>query len=197
MKGNTMFNKVTVVEIASDQTEKGMELITSTHSIVDGNQEVLDAIAHTSNALEKFGSGFNINFNNITQDVKDILNPVKQDANSKRNTEVNNNDIELGKNKSNSSKGAAQHTVDTTAKEQRELQQKAITVVKSIPNYLWLETKKVDNVNDILYINNTEMFEREVGITIEGFKKLCNTQLVNIKRVNQCILDFQQNLKRF
>lgn len=44
MKGNTMFNKVTVVEIAIDQTEKGMELITSTHSIVDGNQEVLDAI---------------------------------------------------------------------------------------------------------------------------------------------------------
>lgn len=160
-------------------------------------EDILDAIAHTSNALEKFGSGFNINFNNITQDVKDILNPVKQDANSKRNTEVNNNDIELGKNQSNSSKGAAQNTVDTTVKEQRELQQKAITVVKSIPNYLWLETKKVDNINDILYINNTEMFEREVGISTEGFKKLCNSQFVNIKRVNQCILDFQQNLKRF
>jgi len=159
--------------------------------------DILDAIAHTSNALEKFGSGFNINFNNITQDVKDILNPVKQDANSKRNAEVNNNDIELGKNKSNSSKGGTQNTIDTTAKEQKELQQKAITVVKSIPNYLWLETKKVDNIDDILYNNNIEMFEREVGITIEGFKKLCNSQFVNNKRVNQCILAFQQNLKRF
>lgn len=44
MKGNTMFNKVTVVEIAIDQTEKGMELITSTHSMVDDSPEVLDAI---------------------------------------------------------------------------------------------------------------------------------------------------------
>ena len=160
-------------------------------------EEVLDAIAHTSNALEKFGSGFNVNFNNVTQDVKDILTPVKQDANSKRSAEVNNNDIELGKNKSNAGKNGTQNTVDTTAKEQRELQQKAITVVKSIPNYLWLETKKVDNIDDILYINNTEMFEREVGISVEGFKKLCNSQFVNTKRVDQCILAFQQNLKRF
>ena len=160
-------------------------------------EEVLNAIAHTSNALEKFGSGFNVNFNKVTQDVKDILNPVKQDANSKRNAEVNNNGIDLGKNKTNAGKNGTQNTVDITAKEQRELQQKAITVVKSIPNYLWLETNKVDNIEDILYINNTEMFEREVGISIEGFKKLCNSQFVNTKRVNQCILAFQQNLKRF
>jgi hypothetical protein len=159
--------------------------------------KVLNAIAHTSNALEKFGSGFNINFNNVTQDVKDILNPVKQDANSKREAEVNNNNIELGKNKSTAGKKGTQTTINVTAKEQRELQQKAITVVKSIPNYLWLETKKVDNIDHILYINNTEMFEREVGISTEGFKKLCNSQFVNTKRVNQCILAFQQNLKRF
>jgi superfamily II DNA or RNA helicase len=160
-------------------------------------EDVLNAIAHTSNALEKFGSGFNVNFNNITQDVKDILNPVKQDANSKRNAAVNNNNIELGKNKTSASEKGTQKTVDTTAKEQRDLQQKAITVVKSIPNYLWLETQKVDNIDDILYTNNTQMFEREVGISIEGFKKLCKSQFVNTKRVNQCILSFQQNLKRF
>jgi len=159
--------------------------------------EVLDAIAHTSNALEKFGSGFNVNFSNVTQDVKDILNPVKQDANSKRDAEVNNNNIDLGKNKNNAAKIGKQNRTNVTAKEQRELQQKAVTVIKSIPNYLWLETEKVDNIDDILYINNTEMFEREVAISIEDFKKLCKTQFVNTKRVNQCILSFQQNLKRF
>lgn len=160
-------------------------------------EEVLDAIAHTSNALEKFGSGFNLNFNNVTQDVKDILSPVKHDSNSKRNTEVNDNNIELGKNKTGVDKNRTKTTVDITAKEQRELQQKAITVVKSIPNYLWLETNKIDNIDDILYNNNTEMFEREVGISIESFQQLCKTQFVNVKRVNQCILAFQQNLKRF
>lgn len=160
-------------------------------------EEILDAIAHTSNALEKFGSGLNVNFNNVTQDVKDILNPVKQDANSKRSAEVNDNDIALGKNKANNNKKGTTPTVDVTAKEQRELQQKAITVVKSIPNYLWLETEKIDNIDDILYNNNIEIFEREVGISIEAFEKLCNTQFVNTKRVNQCILSFQQNLKRF
>lgn len=160
-------------------------------------EEILDAIAHTSNALEKFGSGLNVNFNNVTQDVKDILNPVKQDTNSKRNAEVNDNNINLGKNKSNTGKKGMLAKVDATAKEQRELQQKAITVVKSIPNYLWLETKKVDNIDDIMYNNDIEIFEREVGISLEAFKKLCDTQFVNTKRVNQCILAFQQNLKRF
>jgi len=160
-------------------------------------EDILDAIAYTSNALEKFGTGFNVNFTNITQDIKDILNPVRQDANSKRSAEVNNNDIELGKNKKNIGKKSSHHTVDITEKEQRELQQKAVTVIKSIPNYLWLETQKVDNIDDILYNNNTEMFQREVGITLEDFKTLCNMKFVNIKRVNQCILAFQQNLKRF
>jgi superfamily II DNA or RNA helicase len=170
---------------------------TGNKPVLKNVEDVLDSIAHTSNALEKFGSGFNVNFNNVTQDVKDILNPVKQDANSKRSAEVNNNDIELGKNKSSAGNKSSNNTVDVTAKEQRELQQKAITVVKSIPNYLWLETKTVDNISDILYVNNIEMFKREVGITIEAFEKLCNSQFVNIKRVNQCILAFQQNLKRF
>ena len=160
-------------------------------------EEILDAIAHTSNALEKFGSGLNVNFSNVTQDVKDILTSVKQDANSKRNAEVNNNNIELGKNKSNNGKNGTPNTIDVTTKELRELQQKAITVVKSVPNYLWLETEKIDNIDDILYTNNTEMFEREVGISIEDFEKLCKTQFINTKRVNQCILAFQQNLKRF
>jgi hypothetical protein len=159
-------------------------------------EEILDAIAHTSNALEKFGSGLNVNFNNVTKDVKDILNPVKQDTNSKRSAEVNDNGIEPGKNKTSNNKGS-KDTVDLTIKEFRELQQKAITVVKSIPNYLWLETAKIDNIDDILYNNNTDIFEREVGISIEAFKKLCNTQFVNTKRVNQCILAFQQSLKRF
>lgn len=159
-------------------------------------EDILDAIAHTSNALEKFSSGLNVNFGNVTQDIKDILNPVKQDTNSKRNAEVNDNDIELGKNKINNSKNSTTNTVDFTTKEQRELQQKAITVVKSIPNYLWLETEKIDNIDDILY-NNTEMFEREVGISLENFEKLCKIQFINTKRVNQCILAFQQNLKRF
>jgi len=160
-------------------------------------EEILDAIAHTSNALEKFGSGLNVNFSNVTQDVKDILTSVKQDTNSKRTAEVNNNNIELGKNKSNNGKNGTPNTIDVTTKELRELQQKAITVVKSVPNYLWLETEKIDNIDDILYTNNTEMFEREVGISIEDFEKLCKTQFINTKRVNQCILAFQQNLKRF
>jgi 2-oxoglutarate dehydrogenase complex dehydrogenase (E1) component-like enzyme len=158
--------------------------------------QILDAIAYTSNALEKFGSGSNVNFANITDDIKDILNPVQQDANSSREAEVNNNDIELGKNKQGTD-SKTNATANLTEKELAALQQKAITVVKSIPNYLWLEKNKIDNVDDIIYTNNIDMFEREVGISIEGFKTLCNSQFVNTKRVNQCIMAFQQNLKKF
>jgi hypothetical protein len=157
--------------------------------------EILNDIAHTSNALEKFGSGSNINFSNITQEIKDILSPIKQDTNSKREATVNNNGIILGKNKtSNSNKNST--TIDRSDKEYRELQQKAITISKKIPNYLILEDESIDNIQDILYTNNSILFEQEVGVALRDFKTLCDLKFLDTKRINLCILSFQQTVKQ-
>lgn len=152
---------------------------------------VLNAIAQTSNAIEKFGSGLNIRFENVSDDVLAILDPVKQDANAKRQTEVNNNDLTKGQNKT-APQGRRKPEVDLDRKELREMKQKAVTIVQKLPNYLWLEPKPIDTLQDIIYTGDNSAFRREVGISIEELQKLCELEFLNTKRINLCIMSYQQ-----
>lgn len=157
--------------------------------------DILSIITPATEA-ENFRSRSNFDARNPTQEIIDILSDVKQDTKSEKSVEVNDNGIGIGTNKTKN-ENRKQPTVDQTSKQQRELEQKATTVIKSIPKYLWLETKKVDNINDIVYINNTALFEREVGITIEDFEKLWNVGFLKEKKINRRISSFQQVLKKF
>ena len=159
-------------------------------------EELLDTIARTSNAIEKFASAFNVNYNNADIEVRSIFADIKQDANSKRDVDVSDNDIAPGKNKtSNTNRNTP--NVDTTAKEEREFRQKVITVQSRIPNYLWVEkkNKNIDNARDIVYSNSMELFQREVGISLSDFEVLLDKKLFGDK-LDMCILDFKQTLKR-
>lgn len=164
---------------------------TGNHPVCKDVNDVLDAIAHTSNAIEKFGSSLNIRFDNVSEEVLDILAPVAQDANTKRQTEVNNNNLVTGKNKTASSNGNKKE-LNLDRKQIRELQQKAITVVQKLPNYLWLESDTVDTLKDIMYINRSDKFEREVGISVNDLEKLCKLKFLNTKRIDLCIMSYQQ-----
>ena len=169
---------------------------TSNKPVLKDIESILDEIAKTSNALEKFSSSSNIQFGNIDTEIVDILNPVKQDTNNKREAEVNNNNIDLGKNQYNNNKGTPGE-IDLKKKELKEIQQKAITVTKRLPNYLWItKEQKIDRLEDIVYNNDNEVFEREVGISKADFEVLFNKKFFNTKRIDICILTFQQNLKR-
>ena len=99
--------------------------------------------------------------------------------------------MSLGKNKTAPNKREPSQ-IDLDRKERRELQQKAITVVQSLPNYLWLETEPVDTLQDIITTGDGPAFKREIGISIEELKTLCDLQFLNTKRINLCILSYQQ-----
>lgn len=157
--------------------------------------DILNIITPAS-MIESFGNGYNCNFSKVTQDVIDILAPIKEETNSTREENVNDNDIELGKNKTNNGNRKS-GTKDLAKDEKRKLQQKAVTLTKNIPNYLVLEDNSIDNIQDIVYINNTELFKREVGISIEEFEKLCNLQFLNVQRIDLRISAFQQAMKKF
>jgi len=153
--------------------------------------DVLNAIAYTSNAIEKFGSGLNIKFENVSEEVLAILDPVKQAANSKRQAEVNENGLVRGKNKT-APQGKRKAEIDLDRKELRELKQKAVTVVQKLPNYLWLAEEPIDTLQDIIYTSDKSAFRREVGISIEELEKLSELEFLNTKRINLCIMSFQQ-----
>lgn len=156
-------------------------------------EDVLDAIAHSSTAIENFRSGLNIDISVANEDVKTILMKVSSERSSERKTVVNDNGINLGKNKNITTREKNQESM--TKSEISELQRKAITTIKNITNYLWVEEGEIDNINDICKLGNNEVFEEEVGISLNNFEVLCDLGFVNVKRVNQCILAFQQICK--
>jgi hypothetical protein len=159
-------------------------------------EDVLNEIAHSSSAIEKFGSQLNVDYSVMNDDVKNILTGVNTETGTKRESIVNDNDIDLGKNKKNLNEKSSNKTKpDLTKKELQQLQRAAITVIQNIPNYLWVEEAQIDDISDIFNFGDEKAFEDEVGITLEKFKTLCDLGFINKKRVEQCILAFQQSIK--
>jgi superfamily II DNA or RNA helicase len=160
-------------------------------------EHILDAVAHTSNSIEKFGSIANFHFGNVTEDTIASLLGVKADVNSKREVTVNNNGIVKGLNyAARGGKGTDQPDVDLTVKAARELQQKAITVIKKLPNYMWVTKSSADSIKDILNENNNATFEQEVGISLADLTTMCAQGFINTTRVNLCIMAYQQTQRQ-
>jgi type II restriction enzyme len=160
-------------------------------------EDILDAIAHTSNSIEKFGSIANFHFGNVTKDTITSLLGVKADVNSKREVNVNSNGIVNGINHARlGGNGTEQSDVDLSTKAERELQQKAITVIKKLPNYIWVTGSSADSIDDILNENNNAAFEQEVGISLTDLTTMCDQGFINAKRVNLCIMAYQQTQRQ-
>jgi superfamily II DNA or RNA helicase len=154
--------------------------------------DVLQAVAHTSKLVEKFGSWQNADFSKIDNDIRDILLPINQDTSAGREVTVNDNGIEKGKNKINLSNTPSNpNQPDIGNKEMQELQQKTITMMRMLPTYIWMEGSDPKSVQEIFDLDNQEDFFEVVGINLREFKKLCDMKFINTKRLDVCILSFQ------
>jgi type I site-specific restriction endonuclease len=155
---------------------------------VDVNR-VLNMMAETGGYAERFGSSVMLNWGHLS-DVADKFLGISADKNVKKKSSISDNGLEKGKNFDGTSLGNKTKTLEEE-KAERELRQKVMTMMRSLPNYLFLETAKIDNVADILYINNTELFNDTVGIELASFKKLCE-QFIKTERLNRAIMAFKQ-----
>jgi hypothetical protein len=158
-------------------------------------EDILEAVAHTSNSIEKFGSSANFHFENVTEDIITSLQGIAADVSSKRGITVNNNGIGIGNNYGSNSEDDRSPenaiVIDLTDKANRELRQKATTMIKLIPNYIWLTGSTAESVEELLAEQNGDTFIREVGISIADLKTMCDSKFINIKRVNLCIMSYQ------
>lgn len=156
-------------------------------------EDIIDAVSYSSNFNEIFGSSTMFYFDNDSADVYAALDAVDRETKSGREVTVNNNGIDTGKNKTPTDKDtpAAPAPVDFTAKAKRELQQKAITMLRLLPNYLWIADDKPESIQDILNNHDAELFDETVGIAIADLKILHDCNYLNTARIDHCIMSYQ------
>jgi len=155
---------------------------------VDINK-VLTMMSKTGGYAERFGSNVMLNWS-LSGDVADKFFGINPDKNVKIEDEVADNGLIKGKNYHANKKAAAKIT-DEELKTQRELRQRVITMMRRIPTYLFSEDNKIDNVEDILYNNNQELFLETVGISIQDFKDLCQG-FIKKDRLDRAIMSYNQ-----
>jgi superfamily II DNA or RNA helicase len=154
---------------------------------VDVNQ-VLKMMSETGGYAERFGSNVMLNWT-LVDTVADKFNTIDADANAKAASSVADNGLIKGKNfdTTNLVKPKTPNLVD---KEERELKRRVITMMRRLPTYLFLEEAKVDNIADIVYTNNEELFFDTVGISLEDFDELCKIGFVNTSRLDRAIMAY-------
>lgn len=150
---------------------------------------VLNMMAETGGYAERFGSDVMFNWSNFDK-VLDKFYGITAEQLKSQAHDIANNDLEKGKNYE-SSEGTSPSDIDIAAKEYREMKERAKTAMRRLPTYLFLEDKQIDNVSDIVYTDNNELFSDSVGLTIQDFKELCEI-FIKTDRMDRCIMAYNQ-----
>jgi hypothetical protein len=155
---------------------------------VDTNQ-VLNMMAETGSYAERFGSNVMLNWNKL-EDVATKFFGIDADKSVTINSTVTDNGILKGKNYEGTNTKTKNKT-DEELKAERELRQRVITMMRRLPTYLFVEDKVFDNVDQLVYNNNDELFKDVVGIDIKTFKELCNG-FIKTERLDRAIMAYNQ-----
>lgn len=155
---------------------------------VDVNQ-VLSFMAGTRGYAERFGSSLMLNWA-LLDNVASIFHGIDPDSNTKSKSTISDNGLIKGKNYDSTGKKSADD-IDNAEKEEKELRQKVITMMRRLPTYLFLEENKIDNVEQLLYTNNKKLFQDTVGITIGEFDRLCQN-FIKTSRLDRAIMAYNQ-----
>jgi hypothetical protein len=147
-------------------------------------------MAETGGYAERFGSSVMLNWA-LLDNVANAFFGIDADANVKASSTVSDNGLDKGKNYDKTGKSNTLETQDSNDKAEKELRQKVITVMRKLPTYLFLESKKIDNVNDIIRNNNHSLFKDTVGIDLTSFEKLC-VGFIKVDRLDRAIMAYNQ-----
>lgn len=156
---------------------------------VDTNQ-VLTLMAKTGGYAERFGSVVMCNWSRL-EDVADKFIGIDPEKDSKVGDVIVDNGLFKGKNYAVKNKAKNKTNMDDESVALRELRQKVTTMLRRLPTYLFLEDQKIDNVADIMYYDNDELFVETVGVHISDFSDLC-LNFIKTDRLNRAIMAYNQ-----
>lgn len=152
--------------------------------------DVLNLMSETGGYAERFGSSVMFNWSMLTS-VADKFTIIKAEHNVKKKDQVADNDIERGKNYAKQGGHKQKNSANLNDKQEKELRQKAVTMMRRLPTYLFLEENTIDSVYDIVHTNNNELFVESVGVSLKDFEELCNG-FIKTDRLDRCIMAYNQ-----
>jgi len=167
---------------------------------VENAETILDNFRINGSFSEKFANKKNFNIDKIDDEVINALMDIRA---IKRGVDidVNNNDVDLGKNIKSSRKEGDDEYKEPGLKENKNLIKKTAeriaTVLSSIPEYLFNSEEEEETVEDILSGKHPELFEEITGASIEDFKLLLDKDLINTVLLNRNIKYFLDAERKF
>ena len=150
---------------------------------------ILNLMSESGGYAELFGSSVMFNWALLDQ-VKNKFAGIKPEKSTKKDDQLSDNGLVPGKNyKPNDNK--QNKNTDINSKEEKEARQRAITLMRRLPTYLFLEEDDIDDIDAIIKKNNEALFADSIGITLRDFKDLCNG-FIKTDRLNRCIMAYNQ-----
>jgi len=147
---------------------------------------VLRMMAENGNYVERFGSSHMFNWEEL-DNVANKFAHIEAEKKASISDQISDNGLIKGKNYESVDKSSPNLDKDTAKK----IREKVITTLRRMPTYLFLEDTKIDNVHDIVYNNNEELFEQSIGLTLDTFKELCGN-FIKTEKLDRAIMAFNQ-----
>jgi superfamily II DNA or RNA helicase len=152
--------------------------------------DVLNFMSETGSYYERFGSSAMLNWS-LLDSVKNKFFGIDPDLPGMKKTQpAGFNDLERGKN-FKAMEGKTKAEINEERKAEKEMRMRVLTMLRKLPTYLFLEDKKIDSIDDIMYTNNVELFQETVGLSIKDFNELCSG-FIKTERLNRCIMAYNQ-----
>jgi len=151
---------------------------------------VLNMMAETGGYAERFGSAAMLNWAQLSN-VADKFFGITASKNTKQKSQITDNGLDKGKNYESTGADKTKTEYDQEEQQLKELKEKVVTMMRSVPTYLFLEVEKINNVKDIIKFGNRELFFDTVGITVDNFKELCST-FIRTDRLDRAIMAYNQ-----
>ena len=153
--------------------------------------DVLNMMAETGSYAERFGSNTMFNWS-LLDDYAETLALIESEKGVTKTKEVNDNGLEKGKNFAPTGKKGKKNPSKAYEKEIKKLKEQAITTMRKLPTYLFLEDNAIADVDEIVYNNNEELFVDTVNITLKEFGEMCDAGFIQVGRLNRCIMSYNQ-----
>jgi superfamily II DNA or RNA helicase len=153
-------------------------------------KQIMDAFKSETNWREKFANIKNLDLEKIDEKIIKSISGVSPGKRGKT-IEINDNQIELGKNlipKNKIGRGDKKMDKDKI----RETLEKIATVLSNIPEFLFNTKDKEKSLKDLLATNEKELFLKITGITLDDFRYWVDSELINPVLMTRNISSFFQ-----